>query len=65
MEIYECLDPDNRRWGLQVRSIIATILGRAVADEEPLTVAGLDSLGSVEVQKELSRYIAVPVGAPS
>ena len=40
---------------LQVARVIHAILGKAVAPSEPLTVAGLDSLGALEVQKELSR----------
>ena len=41
---------------MQVDGVLRAILGKSVTAEEPLTVAGLDSLGAVEVQKELSRY---------
>ena len=47
---------------MQVSSTVAIILGRAVADQEPLTLAGLDSLGAIEVQKELSRYTSFQSG---
>lgn len=40
---------------LQVAAVIKGVLGKAVPPHEPLSLAGLDSLGAVEVQKELSR----------
>ena len=42
---------------LQVRAGVATVLGGAeVAASMPLMAAGLDSLGAVELRKELSRW---------
>ena len=42
---------------MQVREAVALILGTSLPGETPLMSAGLDSLGAVELLKELNRLL--------
>ncbi|KDD71891.1 hypothetical protein H632_c4219p0, partial [Helicosporidium sp. ATCC 50920] len=43
----------------QVHSVLGTMVGRSVGGDEPLAAVGLDSLGSVELARELSARFSV------
>lgn len=51
------------RVGLQVMASIATVLGRNVEEMEPLTSAGLDSLGAVELRNSLEEELGITLPA--
>ena len=46
-----------------VASVIASIMGQEVSQEQPLMAAGLDSLGAVELRKSLQQRLSVDLPA--
>lgn len=54
---------DPREILVQVQSAIERILGHAIERNEPMTEAGLDSLGAVELHRSLEADFQLPLPA--
>lgn len=48
---------------VKVMSVIASIMGQEVGQEQPLMAAGLDSLGAVELRNSLQQHLATELPA--
>lgn len=53
--MFACMHANVLSNTIQVQEAVQTVLGRTVPPSVPLMSAGLDSLGAVEILRELNR----------